>query len=174
MDKTRLTLCILSAFVFWAVRLDAAMTAAPPAIAVLDWAKMHPAEFGCYLHTTFGIRDKNWNCDQKKPAATGDPCTDTKTYYAGPQFPKRLVKKIDSRLDEIQLAWEHGNLQALTLVFTAKVSEAEARAMSGLPQEGLPQNLMSIDLQQCGRDATCLVIQMFDHLGAGEAGCGGS
>jgi hypothetical protein len=173
MSTTFFILFLLGALFFEVVCSQAAVTIAKSEaeVAVLDWFKMNPAQFGCYLQKTFGVRDRKWNCNLRKPIATGDPCENTKSYYAGPEFPQQLVKKINPRLDGVHLAWEHGKQQAVALLFTSKVAEAEARAMFGLPQTGVPPNLMSVDHQDCSPNSTCLLIQMFDHMGAGEVDC---
>jgi hypothetical protein len=62
----------------------------------------------------------------------------------------------------------------VSLVLKKTVSDAEVRRVFKLPAaENRPQeNVMNISIQQCGKDATCLLLQGFDHMGAGDADCG--
>ena len=172
MMKTLSTLFFLGAIGLFQAQLQAVEAADKSATTVLAWFKMNPAEFGCHLQKTFGVRDKKWNCDIKEFKAAGDPCKNTAAYYAGPKFPKKLVKKLNARLSDVQMAWEHGDLQDVSLYFGGKVSDAEARKLFGLPEKGVPAGFSYIGLQDCAKDRSCLVIENFEHMGAGDVDCG--
>jgi hypothetical protein len=167
-------LLLIALGLFWNPLSQAAEPAKEPStIVVLSWFKMNRAQFGCYLQKTFGVRDGKWNCNHKAYKSVGDPCKNTKAYYAGPSFPEKLVKKVNPRLRDVELTWEHGDLQAVYLDFVDKVSDTEARKMFGLPKKGAPDGFVSVDLQDCHKDYTCLIIQNFDHMGAGDVDCDG-
>ncbi len=38
----------------------------------------------------------------------------------------------------------------------------------------LPKNVMSASLQKCSKNASCLSLQGFDHMGSGDMDCGES
>jgi hypothetical protein len=173
MTKATSTLFFLGVFGLLQAHSQAAESADKPTTAVLAWFKMNPAEFGCYLQKTFGVRDKKWNCDIKEFKAGGDPCKNTAAYYVGPKFPKKLIKKLSARLSGLQMSWEHGALQNISLDFDSKVAEADARRLFGLPATGAPAEFSYIEMQDCSKDHSCLIIEKFEHMGAGEADCGG-
>jgi hypothetical protein len=76
-------------------------------------------------------------------------------------------------VSEIHLAWEHGDLQEVQVTLTRRLSEPEARKALALPQgRKLPAHVTLISIQQCSKKATCILVQGFDHIGAGEVDCG--
>ncbi|MDR2710032.1 MAG: hypothetical protein LBB65_01630 [Burkholderiales bacterium] len=140
---------------------------------VLSWLRMPADKFGCFLEKEFGYKDKKFNCALKNYANTGGPCKNTSSYYEGPKFPERLAQRVHPLLKSIELEWEHGELRSVNFVFNRKVDERDIRSAFGLPA-GKPfsPNIMTIDIQDCSKQSNCLTLQGFDHMGAGEAGCG--
>lgn len=132
---------------------------------------LSPPALGCWLEKRWGHRDEKWNCDLKGWNRSGDPCDDTEPYYGGPATPDSVAKRMGPRLWEIDLEWEHGDLRSVSLAFDGPVTEAEARRTFGLPPEGVPPGLMFISLQDCSRRGTCLIVEKFEHQGAGDVDC---
>jgi hypothetical protein len=130
-------------------------------------------EFGCFLEKVFGTRDPCFNCSLKGYVNRGDPCRNTRAYHEGPAFPRAQASKVHPLVSEIHLAWEHGDLQEVQVTLTRRLSEPEARKAFALPQGGkLPAYVTLISIQQCSNRATCILVQGFDHIGAGEVDCG--
>jgi hypothetical protein len=138
---------------------------------VVAWFAMTPPQFGCWLERTWGHRDPRWNCDLNGWRRSGDPCDDTVPYYEGPEFPASFATRVEPRLANVRLAWEHGQLQAAWFAFDRPVSELSAREAFGLPAQGTPSGLMSVAWQQCSKRGPCLGIEKFDHQGAGDVDC---
>lgn len=138
---------------------------------VLAWFAMTPPQFGCWLENTFGHRDPKWHCGLQGWKPSGDPCDDVVPYYEGPRLPESVAKRIDPRLRGIELEWEYGRLRGVTLSFEGPIAEATAREACRLPPTGAPGGFLRIDLQRCSKAATCLVVQRFEHQGAGDVDC---
>jgi hypothetical protein len=142
---------------------------------VLKWPRLRADEFGCFLEKKFGFRNKKYNCDLKNYVASGDPCINTDAYYEGPLFPTDKAKEVNSLVEEIQLHWEHGELQSVILKFVRSVPEKELVKTFGLPSKfSYPeeyQNIMSIDIQKCSKVGNCLQLQGFERMGAGDVEC---
>jgi len=172
-----MTMSVFVPLLFSAVAAQATTAAsqsdARPSVDILTWFKMNPAQFGCYLEKNFGFRDKKWNCGVGAFKPSGDPCKNAGPYYAGPSFPQKLTKKFHQHVANVSLAWEYGALQAISLEFDRHVADADARAWFGLPTQGAPPEFESVDTQECSNKASCLIVQKFEHMGAGEADCGG-
>lgn len=136
----------------------------------LSWPRSNAAMFGCFLEKDFKHKDKKFNCDLKNYKNQGDPHKKFEEYYEGPVFPKGKESKVHPDISDIDLSWEHGDLQGVSLTLTKKMAEAEVRKILKLPMnENYPRsNVMSISIQQCSLKATCVVIQGFDHQGAGD------
>ena len=160
-----------------AVALALSVTAAraadlPPAgMKILDWPRMTSPAFGCLLEKTLGHRDPRFNCALKS-VKPGDPCIDTADYHAGPKFPPALAPRVHTLASNVDLAFEHGQLQSVTVMLTGKFSEAEVRRAFGLPDDAArPANVSSISVQDCSLLSTCLVVQGFEHMGAADVDC---
>lgn len=135
---------------------------------ILGWPRMTSPVFGCLLEKTFGHRDPRFNCGLKS-VETGDPCTDTDNYYAGPKFPPALAARIHPLASTVSLEFEHGKMQAVTVTLTGKFSEGDVRRAFGLSDDrGSPGNILSVSVQDCSLVSTCLLLTGFDHMGAGE------
>ncbi|WP_223821096.1 hypothetical protein [Burkholderia contaminans] len=129
-----------------------------PTVDVRAWPRMTSPTFGCYVETTFGYRDKRFNCALKKYRNTGDACRNTKAYYEGPAFPDRLAASVHPLATKVELDWEQGRLQMVTVTLKGTWNEADVRKAFGLPRaEGSklteaelrsePGNLMDTSVQ---------------------------
>ena len=136
----------------------------------LSWPRSNAAAFGCFLENHFKHRDKRFNCSLENYKNKGDPHKNVEEYYEGPLFPKGKESKVHSEISSIDLSWEHGDLQSVSLTLKKKMNEAEVRKVFKLPaKENYPRpNVMSISIQQCSIKATCVLIQGFDHQGSGD------
>ncbi|AKM04006.1 hypothetical protein [Burkholderia pyrrocinia] len=175
---------------------DAGLTR--PAIDIRAWPRMSSPAFGCTLEKTFDYRDKRFNCTLKKYRNTGDACKNTKAYYEGPAFPDRLAARVHPLATKVELDWEHGDLQMVTVTLKGTWNEADVRKAFGLPHAAgrklteaelrkQPDNLMDTSIQypssptddSLGRrpsdpahGTTAVMLYGFDHMGAGDVGCG--
>jgi hypothetical protein len=140
----------------------------------LTWTRALVDRFGCFLEKQFGSRDARFNCGLKNYVNKGDPCEKTDVYNEGPGFPAAKAATINPLVRSVDLSWEHGELQQVALTLTKKMPADEVRKIFALPKKNDERrdNVMSVDVQDCGKNATCVVIQGFDHVGAGDA-CGG-
>lgn len=148
------------------------------------WSRMEAADFGCWMERALGHRDAKFNCDLKNYKNTGDPCTNTDQWYEGPKFPKALVARVHPLATRIGVDFEHGDLRMIIVELAGEFSDQQVRKAFDLPDEqerqrqfGRPIDpahplIMSLDVRNCGEDKTCLDIQGFDHMGAGDADCG--
>ncbi|KFL54427.1 hypothetical protein JM78_04840 [Burkholderia pyrrocinia] len=169
-----------------------------PTVDVRAWPRMTSPKFGCYVETTFAYRDKRFNCALKKYRNTGDACKNTTAYYEGPVFPDRLAARVHPLATKIELDWEHGDLQMVTVTLKGTWNEADVRKAFGLPRaEGRklteaelrkqPDNLTGTSIQypssptddSIGRrpsdpahGTTAVMLYGFDHMGAGDVECG--
>lgn len=169
-----------------------------PTVDIRAWPRMSSPAFGCTLEKTFDYRDKRFNCTLKKYRNTGDACKNTKAYYEGPAFPDRLAARVHPLATKVELDWEHGDLQMVTVTLKGTWNEADVRKAFGLPRaEGRklteaelrkqPDNLMDTSIQypssptddSLGRrpsdpahGTTAVMLYGFDHMGAGDVECG--
>lgn len=165
-----------------------------PNIDITKWPRMTSKDFGCYMEKTFGYRDKRFNCSLKRSENKGDPCHNAETYYEGPEFPSSLIAKVHPLANDITLEWEHGELRAVSLHLKGAWNEAEVRKAFHLPRaeaaeltlserEATPDNLMYTSVQYNSEDIdsrvsdpsrghTSIILQGFDHMGAGDVECG--
>ncbi|MCA3929561.1 hypothetical protein, partial [Burkholderia sp.] len=105
-----------------------------PSIDIRAWPRMTSPKFGCYVETTLGYRDKRFNCSLKQYRNTGDACKNTKAYYEGPTFPDRLAASVHPLATKVDLDWEHGELQMVTVTLKGTWNAAEVRKAFGLPR----------------------------------------
>ncbi|HDR9506040.1 hypothetical protein C5615_05245 [Burkholderia cepacia] len=169
-----------------------------PTVDIRTWPRMSSPAFGCTLEKTFDYHDKRFNCALKKYRNTGDACTNTTAYYEGPAFPDRLAARVHPLATKVELDWEHGDLQMVTVTLKGTWNEADVRKAFGLPRtEGRklteaelrkqPDNLMDTSIQypssptddSLGRrpsdpahGTTAVMLYGFDHMGAGDVECG--
>ncbi|MBK7963339.1 MAG: hypothetical protein IPK04_20405 [Bdellovibrionales bacterium] len=85
------------------------------------WPRAHVKEFGCFLEKEFGYKDKKFNCSLKQYTNKGDPCKNTAEYNEGPEFPKALAGKVNAKIESIDLAWEHGDLQNVSITLKENI-----------------------------------------------------
>jgi hypothetical protein len=159
-----------------AVCVHAAQKAAsgPTREDLLSWPRTRADVFGCFLEKSFGVRDIRFNCSLKGYVNNGDPCKNPDAYDEGPAFPAGKESLIDSAVSSVSLSWEHGELQSVSLELKKKMTPARVRKLFRLPEkmDGTRENVLSVDIQDCGKNSTCLEIQGFDHMGAGDVDCG--
>jgi hypothetical protein len=152
------------------------MAAAEAQPNILKWPRMQANDFGCYLEQTFGVKDKKFNCSLKRYVNRGDACKRVEAYHEGPVFPRAVAGRIHPAVKDVELSWEHGQLQSLSLTFDRTLSRGEIVKLFALPKSfSYPKeypNVMSIDIQECSLKANCLVIDGFEHMGAGDVDCG--
>jgi len=168
---------------------------APASVNVLAWPRMSSSEFGCYMENTLGHRDPRFNCALKGYENQGDPCDNPQAYEEGPGFPANLAAKVHPLATDVQLSWEHGELQQVTITLKGTLNEAEVRKAFKLPsaeayelseaeQRSMPENLMdtSVQYQTVNNSAgegssdpsqglTSVMLTGFDHMGAGDVDC---
>ena len=153
-----------------AVMFSPLYSKAAESINILSWPRMSADKFGCYLEKTFGHKDKKFNCSLKNYVNKGDPCKNTEAYYEGPAFPDSLARKLHPEAKSIQLSWEHGELQAITIFFDKDMTDKKIEQDFNLPQSNnYPGNINNISTGNCTEP--CLSITGFDHMGAGELEC---
>lgn len=128
------------------------------------WPQAQVKEFGCFLEKEFGHKDKKFNCSLRRYTNKGDPCKNSAEYYEGPEFPNALAGKVNARIESIGLAWEHGELQNISVRLKEKYTEKELRDSFKLP--------LGASIQECSKTQTCIVLIGFDHMGAGDMDCG--
>jgi hypothetical protein len=145
---------------------------APP-VGLITWPRMRADAFGCLLETRYGVRDPRWGCARPDPGPRGDPCLNTRAYYAGPAFPPAAAATVAPGVEEIRLAWEHRDLQSVVFELRGALPETDARRRLGLPDAGaaLPPNVQRVTVQRCAPARTCVELVGFDHMGAGDVEC---
>lgn len=127
------------------------------------WPLADVKEFGCFLEREFGHKDKKFNCSLGQYINKGDPCKNTSEYYEGPKFPKEFAERVNAKVDSIDLSWEHGLLQSVSITFKNKYSEEELRKSFHLP--------VGASIQDCSKTNTCVILTGFDHVGVGDMDC---
>jgi hypothetical protein len=160
-------------------------TLAAPRIDVRSWPRMSPADFGCFMEKTLGYRDARFNCALKGYRNRGDICKTPDAYNEGPEFPDRLAAAIHPQATHVELRWEHGNLQAMSITLKGTWSETQVRQTFKLPRAAAsklsvaeqkahawPENIMDTDVQYPTQGQTEVTLIGFDHMGAADVGCG--
>ena len=133
----------------------------------LTWPRASVGDFGCFLERAFAFKDKKFNCKLRGYKPASNPSSPR--YDEGPEFPPGKAESLHPLIAEVHLSWEHGELREVELRLSKKLTRAEAEGALHLPKESaLPQNVMSIDVQECAKDRTCVVLTGFDHQGGGD------
>ena len=57
--------------------------------------------------------------------------------------------------------------------FAGAVTKDEALKLVGFAAPETTEGFSSIELEDCAKGRSCLVVQKFEHQGAGEVDCGG-
>jgi len=157
-------------FVAATLRPAFAEQVAAPSLDVSKWPRMSLRDFGCMLEKSLGHREPKFNCSLRSFKANENPCDSA--YYEGFEFPAALVSKVNPLLASIDLEWEHGQLQSVSFDFKKKIDPVSLKNAFGFSAgRGLPPNIIGVDVQDCSHDGVCLVIDGFDHIGAGDAEC---
>ncbi len=153
---------------------DVLLGAAPPTTGGVDlstWPRMSAVDFGCMMEKRFGHKDKRYHCGSAPPP-DANPCTDPGGWGAGPAFPADKASAVGADVDSVSLDWEHGDLQAVNVTLNKGVPLARARGALGLPDDAhKPSNVQSVSVQQCSRDQVCVILEGFEHMGAGDLDC---
>jgi hypothetical protein len=143
----------------------------PFSIDLLSWPRASPADIGCRMEKLLGHRDARFNCDLKNYESSGDPCKNTTAYYEGPKFPRELAVRVHSLATGVNLAFEHGALQSITVWLHGDFSEQQVLQALGLRAAAdRGDNIMSIRIRPTATGTT-LGIDGFDHMGAGDVDC---
>ena len=162
-------------------------TLAAPSVDVLAWPRMSSPAFGCYMEKALKHRDARFNCSLKGYRNQGDVCQKPDAYEEGPAFPASLASAVHPQATRVELSWEHGDLQAVSITLKGTWSEADVRRAFHLPRAAAfqlsvaeqkahawPQNIMDTDVQYPTPGETAVTLTGFDHTGAGDVGCDGS
>jgi hypothetical protein len=147
---------------------------------VLSWPRAPIDKFGCMLERDFETKDAKFNCALRNYVHVSNVCDPASPYYEGPEFPAGKAAKIMEQFEEIRVAHEHGEVQAVTVVLKQRLTQTAIRTLLGLPispRAALPPNIASVDIQGCrpdGASQICnlVVIEGFEHMGAGDVDCG--
>ncbi|MFO1519741.1 MAG: hypothetical protein U1F57_08795 [bacterium] len=134
----------------------------------ITWPRSDLRTYGCFLEKQLNDRPPKYNCDFKGTRKNSLPTA--KGYYEGPSFPPSKLGLIDPSIQRIELNWEHGELQGVIMTFKPGISPSQIRDSFHLQEgstKGLP-NVMSIDIQGGERSPYSLILQGFEHQGAGD------
>jgi hypothetical protein len=148
----------------------------PFAVDVLGWFRMPSTEFGCRLEKSLGHRDPKFNCDLANYTPLMNPCLRDGDWYEGPAFPQALAARVHPLATQVDIKFEHGNLQGVLIVLRGRFTDQQVRRALGLPDDGkLPGNIMSLGIQSSDagqpEPTTRLLIQGFDHMGGADVDC---
>jgi hypothetical protein len=69
----------------------------------------------------------------------------------------------------VDLTWEHGELQSVSIAIKKPVDTEALRGAFHLPQPGgkLPRNLSAFSIEDCGPKRICVVLEGVEHQGGG-------
>jgi len=151
---------------------DSAKTSSIDLHDLLKWPRMKADEFGCFLEQNYEIRDNKFNCSLKDYKNAGDPCKDDGAYTEGPQLPEDFASRLSPDLASIGLSWEHGELQSVALWFKKPFPRPDLEQRFGYHEPIDAPNLQSFSTEGCSPAGTCLTLEGFDHIGAGDVDCG--
>src|SRR5690606_16040310 len=141
-----------------------------------------PPEIGCILESKLKYKDSIYNCSNKNYVNPGNPCGSDNQYYKGIKIPDSIARKIHSKFKSIELSFEHGNLQELSIVFKDSLRKTDILNTFKLPKEKteFPENIINISYGENVFSkmkpldtlyTRWLSITGFDHIGAGELDC---
>ena len=139
-------------------------------IPVSDWPNMAIEKFGCYIEREFGVKPKKFNCDIKGYTPQKDVCADEKAYYEGLEFPEERVKVVSNSLKDIQIIFEHGNIQQVSFEFPLDVKKPDAINALKISRP-LPKNIIKATYEKCSNTSNCLKLVGFEHLSREQANC---
>jgi hypothetical protein len=95
----------------------------------------NPAEYGCWLERSFGVRDAAWNCASRYANDWVDRCAGQfggMPDPGGPAFPPEAVAKLGAGVTSAGVAWSYGRIRNARFCFEPHVTIADARAALGL------------------------------------------
>lgn len=163
---------------------NSAAVLAPPGMDVLAWPRMTSTSFGCLMEKQLSHRDAHFNCGLHGYRNRGDACGNPDVYYEGPAFPADRARAVHPLASAVELSWEHGDLQAVTITLKGIWPEAQVRTAFRLPRasgdhlsaaeldaHAWPANIMDTDVQYPSKDETAVTLTGFDHMGAADVGC---
>jgi hypothetical protein len=146
---------------------------------VLSWLRAPVDRFGCMLEQGFGASSTRFGCAMKSYVNRGNPCTAVDAYYEGPRLPADFATRVSPLLQNIDVKYEAGKVQAVTLFLKTRQTETAIRAALSLPPAGapLPLNVINVDIDGCRPDGptqicNIVLIEGFNHQGAGDGACG--
>jgi len=145
----------------------------------ITWPRMPVDRFGCLLERELSYRDGKFNCALTGYRNKGTPCVDIESYFEGPAFPLSRVARVAPILASIEIAYQAGQVRAVTLVLKDRLSVAQIRQQLRLPPlEALPSHVSSVRFDGCragsdGQVCNVVLIEGFEHQGAGDVDCGG-
>jgi len=146
---------------------------------VLGWPRASVQRFGCMLEQGFAAQSPRFGCAQKEYVNRGNPCTAADAYYEGPRLPADLAARLSPLLANVDVKYEGGRVQAVTLFLKTRQTETAIRAAFALPPAGapLPANVSAIDIDGCRPDGptqvcNIVLLEGFKHQGAGDGPCG--
>lgn len=139
---------------------------------VVPWLRAKADTFGCFLEGRFGYRDPKFNCKLQNYVNRSTACEGSEQFGEGPAFPQAHVQDVNPIIRKIDLAWERGELQAISLELNAKYSNAQVEKLLHLPSTGhYPKNLSRIAMTTCLNNATCLILEGFPSQLEMEGAC---
>lgn len=145
----------------------------------VSWPRMAVDKFGCLLERELGYRDAKFNCALGGYANAGSACANVEAYFEGPVFPISRVGRISPMLSSVEIAYQGGQVRAITLLLKERLGEAQIRQHLRLPaSDALPTHISAIRYDGCrpdsgGQACNLVLIEGFDHKGAEDADCGG-
>ena len=145
---------------------------APFAVDVKEWPRQSVAEVGCALEK-LGHRDPVFNCSLVNYKSDNDPC-DGPRYYEGPVFPEALLPRVHPRATRLDLSFEHGKLQMMSLTLEGDHTPAQvwtALGMAGRTEEQFHTERVMTWSVESGAGKTYATAIGFDHMGAGDVDC---
>ena len=142
---------------------------------ILKWPRMKADELGCLFERELGSSDERFNCALKGYVIKRDPCSADGSYNEGPKLKETANTRIHPLVSDIDLNWEGGKLQALSITMKGSLTLDELKDALRLPEQlSYPKshpNITDISIQKCGEAKMCVVIQGFEHIGAADIEC---
>ena len=142
---------------------------APPTVDIRSWPRMQTRELGCLMES-LGHRDARFNCALAADVPPGDPCEDTKAYYAGPVFPPALAARVHPLASNVALEFESGQVRWVEVQLNGRFTEREVREAFALPADYARPNIMSTHVR-IEESLASVILLGFDHQGSGDVDC---
>jgi hypothetical protein len=120
-----------------------------------EWPRLRAVDLGCLFADEGAKVAPKWRCGA---AAT--------TSNEGPPFPPELYDRLPIPTAAVELTYEHGELQMASFRFAPGTDRAKARKVLLVDQP--PKNVMYADLQDQGDGGFIILLQGFEHMGAGD------